>query len=485
MTNKFDVFIKSLLIILSGILLGFSNELNGILAWFFSIPGLWVVSNETPSKCANYGALSGIFTGAILFTGIIPFGFLYYLLLILYCSLNGALICRTLSFLDKKTNLIWKPFLLPIIWVSFEYLRTLTSFSFPLSLGNSQVEFKQLLQIASLTGVYGISFIVIWGNSTLFYLLYRHRSYKVYLSVILFLLTFALSIYWGQKSIETRQTDSGRDKYGMEIAIVQGSIPIWVYRKEKGNERFGRYIVNKYISLTKAIAHSKPELIIWPEVPVNKYIMEDENYRTKVINFIKKHKISMLIGAPERDKSSISFNSAFLINAKGELVGIYRKRKIIPIIENYTPSMPQRLLKLSSFTIGVGICFDTLYPEVLRSQVNKGAEMLVTLANDAGFRTSILALLHSREAILRAVENRRFVVRCAQSGISMIINPHGKILKKTKLFETTTLKGTVYLSKELTFYTKYGDLLCIFCIMILMFLFLKSFIDLKKSQINI
>lgn len=449
--------IKIGLCLLSAFLIVKSDWFNGLLAWFCLVPIAIVILQEKPSVSARYGSLTGLCVGMLLFWGVIPYGMRYYGLLMLYCSLNGALLSRTFTYLHCRINGYLKVFIPPLVWISFEYLRTQFAISFPLSLGSSQSNWPELIQITSVFGVYGLSFMVVLGNYTIFRLLRWPRRRETYILLAFFIALLISLFKWGEARMERTLV-----KGPMRVAVLQGGIPMWAYHKGLYDTEYTEYITNRYLQLAKEAGETKPDLIIWPEIPVNRPL-DETNYGSQISEIARNSGSHMLLGAPEQSEGKY-YNTVFLISRQGEVLDKYRKSRPVPFVEEYHPGGKPQTIMTPLGKFGAAICFESIYPSILRNLTKSGAECLFILTNDAGFGNPSIPYLHAREAIFRAVENRRWTVRAAQSGISMLVDPFGRVIEKTELSEKTIFTGLIETSDALTFYTRFGDLFAISCL---------------------
>jgi apolipoprotein N-acyltransferase len=183
-----------------------------------------------------------------------------------------------------------------------------------------------------------------------------------------------------------------------------------------------------------------------------------------------------------------SYNSAFLIAEDGEVKGKYNKIHLVPYgeyvplkeffpfiekmvvgIGDFSPGETVRVLSFSEKSFGTLICYEIIFPDLVRKFANNGANFLVNITNDAWFGKTGAPYQHLSMAVFRAIENRRFIARAANTGISAFIDSRGKIFEQTKLFTQETLTGNIYVKTQKTFYTRAGDLFAILCLGVSMF----------------
>ena len=381
--------------------------------------------------------------------------------------------------------------LMPIVgaglWVGMEYIRTHALTGFPWGvLGYSQHSNQTLVQIADLTGVLGISFLIVLCNLSLAQLvLYlgsspasRKISWRPISAVAAYtLLLLVAALAYGRARLPV--IDSLIQAAPKpNISIVQGNI-----RQDlKWDETFKASTIERYGSLSLGIAPTSPELIIWPETALPFYYGADTLDSNKTDVYVRKAKTHFLVGSPafERgEEKSKFYNRAYMLTPLALVTGFYDKSHLVPFgeyvpLEAYLTFLGKITQQAGNFSsgdstffplafknhqTGVLICFEILFPSIARAFVNNGADMLTTMTNDAWFGVTSAARQHFSVAVLRAVENRRSVVRAANTGISGFIDPGGRVLEETDLFTTAAITRPVPALKKISFYTRHGDLM--------------------------
>jgi apolipoprotein N-acyltransferase len=267
----------------------------------------------------------------------------------------------------------------------------------------------------------------------------------------------------------------------LKIGLVQGNID----QSVKWDQSFQIETLKIYNKLSYTVAEEKLDLIIWPETAIPFFFQDAEEYQPFILDISKKTNAFLLFGTPsykiERGRV-VHYNSAYLVSPSGELVGKYDKIHLVPFGE-YIP-MQDLLFFIGSLGEGIGdfkpgktifnfslpqgkfgvlICFEIIFPDLCRRFVKRGANFLVTITNDAWFGRTSAPYQHFSMATFRAVENRVFVARAANTGITGFIDPTGKILKEGRIFTQEAMIGTIRLSDLKTFYTLYGDIFAWVC----------------------
>jgi len=491
MTKKRDI----LLSFLSGILfaLSFPNFDLEFLAWFALVPLFYSFDGKGLYQSFKLGFLTGIisFLGILYWIivavhtyGNVPLilSGLILLLLVIYLSLYMGIftfLCR-LAQIRLGSKLIM---LSPFLWVSLEYLRSFLLTGFPwTNLSYSQYLNLPFIQMADITGSYGLSFVIVLVNATLFLVLHQwpKKTFplrEVAITVIV-LLGFLIYGYAKMKHVDREAAQTPP----LKVGLVQGNID----QSIKWEESFQRETLKIYERLSSKVAKEKPELIIWPETATPFFFQDEKEYQPIVLGIPKKMGAFLLFGTPfykvERGKVN-HYNSAFLASPSGELTGRYDKIHLVPFGE-YIPL--QKLLFFIESSIGEGIgnfepgkeifnfslphgkfglliCFEIIFPDLCRRFVKSGANFLVTITNDAWFGRTSAPYQHFSIATFRAVENRVFIARAANTGISGLIDPKGKIVQRGDIFTEEAMNGTIRLMKGKSFYTLYGDVFAWIC----------------------
>lgn len=499
-----------LLSLLSGILLIFSFPHFDLefLAWFALIPLFLSVEGKGLRRSFSLGFLTGLisFLGILYWiivavhtygsVPLIPSG-LILLLLVAYLSLFiGAFtfLTRFIQIRSKLQTILFAPFL----WVGLEYLRTFLLTGFPWAdLGYSQYLNLPCIQIADMTGVYGPSFVIVLVNATLFALLrqWSKKTFPVREAVFTALILLGVFIY-GYLRMGTVARQMVQNP-ALKIGLVQGNID----QSVKWDKSFQRETLKTYERLSSGVAEEKPDLIIWPETATPFFFQDAEEYQHFILEIPKKANAFLLFGAPSYkvEKGKVSYyNSAYLGSPSGELVGKYDKIHLVPFgeyfplqsllffigplgegIGDFKPGKEIFNFSLPQGKFGVLICFEIIFPDLCRRFVKGGANFLVTITNDAWFDRTSAPYQHFSIATFRAVENRVFVARAANTGITGFIDPRGKILREGRIFTEEAMNGTIRLSNQKTFYTLYGDVFAWVCSALSLLLFVNALI--KKA----
>jgi apolipoprotein N-acyltransferase len=459
-------FLRINLSLLSAAILSEAIINHSFLIWIALIPILLAMRGEIYRYKVLYGMLCGSFVSIYIFSPVLAYGTGYLLAFAIYCGLVGIIIVGLAEYLRENSSTISRIFIFPIVWVSFEYLSSKGLISFPMTLAIALHDNLSLLQIVSITGSSGLSFMIIAANLILFeWIIFfmRRESLKVLLGVsVLYLSVLSAVFLWGLNEVPGLP---GPENHSVEVAVIQGSIPRWMYVLEKKNKAYRKKMQDLYFGLTeKANKEREPDIIVWPEAVVNQRMLEIPALKKRILGMTKKYNNTMIIGVPHIDEEKNYYNAAFIITEPDGFIEKYKKIKLLPWVEPYFSGKRQGVFDIAYGKIGVLICFESIYPAMSRTLVKKGADVIFILTNDAGFNKTHLPELHAREAILRAVENRCQIVRAAQSGISMFIDRFGRVRRKTELFSSTIMYHNIDFSKKGgSVYSQRGDIFVYIC----------------------
>jgi apolipoprotein N-acyltransferase len=484
----------------TGILLflSFPKYGSGFLAWIALIPLFWAMKEVVSIR---QGLLLGFIAGLVCHIGLIYWityvivnygylpiylGIILMLLLACYLSLYTALFAVGIIFFRQKIAL---SFAAPVLWICLEYCKSYLLTGFPWeNLGYSQYLNKYLVQFADVSGVFGLSFLIVLVNVTLFEVLAKKSKKKLISAAVVILIIAGVLIYGVSRS---RQIDAVLENAaGIEVSIIQGNIDQAI----KWNDGFQKETINIYEQLSVQNMPAKEGLVVWPEtaVPFN---YQDANQLQKQVRDISlKTKSWFIFGSTSYENSKNDtnyYNSAYLLSPAGEIKGKYNKvhlvpygeyvplRNVFPFINKLTGGMGDFSagtgyypLTMDNKKIGILICYEGILPFAARTYKKKGAELLVNITNDAWFGATSAPFQHFSMAVFRAVETRLYLVRAANTGISAIINPKGEIVARTYIFEKAAITENVKYSNIQTIYAKYGDALVIVCFGLVLFFFM-------------
>ena len=367
--------------------------------------------------------------------------------------------------------------LTPFSWVGFEYFNTLGDMGFPwMVLGHSQVDYLPLIQIAEVTGVYGVSFWVVVVN-LIAYEIIRNARRGPMIGVLVSAFAAPLGFGLWRASEPLAEGD-------LNVAIVQQNVsPV-----EKSHWGFDHNF-DALKPLTIDAAKTGARLIVWSEAAVPAYLqsdrpLHDATYQARVQALVDSLGIYLYTGANRYEAATRDrhYNSSFLFKPGGGELPHYDKVKVVPFGERapfpevlgflrdirwsgggYVSGDFEGGIDRTVFTVPGGrfsgvICFDSAFPWLARELVLHGAEFLVVITNDGWYKRTSAPYQHAAIATFRAIENRRWVVRCANTGMSLFVDPHGRQWQNTGLFHTAVLERAIAPRKDQTLYVRFGDL---------------------------
>jgi apolipoprotein N-acyltransferase len=296
--------------------------------------------------------------------------------------------------------------------------------------------------------------------------------------ITIYAIILVSAIFYG--TVKLQETDNGQK---IKISVVQGNIE----QDKKWDKRFQREVIDKYKELTIKASESSPDIIVWPETALPFIFDYDKSPTEEVVTFQKGLAAHLLFGSVVVKEiepgNSMMANSAVLLSPEGSIISIYDKMHLVPYGE-YVP-LRKFFPFIEKLTVGIGdfysgkepvvmetpfakignlICYEIIFPGLARQLTDRGANILVTITNDAWFGHTSAPYQHFSMAVFRAIENRVPVARAANTGISGFIDSHGRIIKKSDIFVESAMTESISLGDEKSFYTRNGDLFAYFCI---------------------
>jgi apolipoprotein N-acyltransferase len=359
----------------------------------------------------------------------------------------------------------------PFFFAGLEFLRSLSHMGFPWgSLAYTQTEYIKLVQFASVTSVPGVSFWVASINLGLYFLFFSRVRWLFKLTAALFLvLAFALPLtHW-------YVTPKALSNESVNVALIQAGVAPTLKRSSNDAERL-RILTEETLRLGKA----EVDLIVWPETAVPGYFRYETDYLNMVETVSDSLITPVLLGAHDREKKGDRrydyYNAAFLVSPFQGITGIHRKTQLVPFGErlpfddifpglrrvplgqgHFSPGKDYKVLEIREKKFAVLICFESIFPRLVRRLSNRGADFLVNITEDGWYGRTSGQYQHAGMAVLRCIENRISLARCANTGISMFIDPYGRVSGATQTFVRVTRTARLPLRDRETFYTRCGD----------------------------
>ena len=387
--------------------------------------------------------------------------------LAVYLGLFGALLRLTYVQITRKVV-----FLAPFLWLVVELLRARGALGFPwASLGYSLWQYPSLIQVASVGSVYAVSLVLVVINSLLYDGIARKIRFVIAIPSALGILI--LIVVSGHVAL--RASPPARE---LTVGLVQPNMASGM----KWDPRFRKHNLDVLLELTEKIASQKPDIIVWPETAAPFHLRYEPEYMNLLTRTVDNLGVPLLLGFPDaiplKDDELVYYNSAGLMLPGLGIVKKYDKIHLVPFGEripyddvfpflkkvelgqaNFGTGEERTVFRLNDERFSVLVCFESIFPELVRSFKVEGADFIVNITNDEWFGRSAAPYQHAYMAVFRAVETRSSVARCANTGISMLIDPWGRVTLKSGLFTREALVGSIKLVSTQTFFTKHGFLL--------------------------
>jgi apolipoprotein N-acyltransferase len=491
-----------LLAVLSGVLLALSFPKFGhpAFGWVALAPLLVAVYRQPLRR----GFALGLTTGAIYFAGTIYWitnvmvqfgglnvvvGVLVNAALIAYMALFPAVFALIVARLTLRggARALW---LAPMVWVATEYGRAYLFSGFPwVLLGYSQASVLPVAQLASVLGVFGVSALVAAVSSAMAYAaVVRLRSAAVQrqgagvtpsaatrfapLAAVLVLVLGV--VLWGTRRIV--RGDLTRSGDPIRVGLIQGNVD----QAEKWDDARASEIFANYIRMTRQAIADGAQVVLWPESSTPFYFEENRADADQVRRIAREAHVPILVGSDqiERGIPTRYYNSAFLVGADGSSAGVYRKMHLVPFgeyvplkrvfffaaplveaVSDFSPGESAVLLPVKGHLLSTAICYEIVYPALVRQFTRAGSELLTTITNDAWFGNTSAPYQHFAQAAMRAIENGRYLVRSANTGISGIVDPYGHVVVRTDVFKPAVVVDEARFLRGTTVYVRTGDVL--------------------------
>lgn len=476
---------------LSGLLLALSFPKFGhpALAWVALAP-LMLALQRTPVRPAF---TLGLTTGVVYFAGtlywvtrvMVVYGglptvvaALVNALLIAYLALYPAIFAMTVSRVAGAfgpRGLIVAPF----VWVATELGRSYVITGFPwVLLGYSQVQVLPVAQLASVTGVFGLSALVAAVSAALAYAGavpvrdgLRGRLAAVRPAAAMIVVVVGIGT-WG--SARVRDGALVREGQPVTVGLIQGNVD----QADKWDSRRASGIFRDYLAMTRRAIDEGAQVVLWPESSTPFFFEEDRPGAEMVRALARETKVPILVGSDQIDRSTPPtryYNAAFLVRPDGATGGVYRKMHLVPFgeyvplksllfflgplveaVSDFSPGDAAVLLPVRGHLMSTAICYEIVYPDLVRAAA-KGSELLTTITNDAWFGDTSAPYQHFAQASMRAIENGRYLVRSANTGISGIVDPYGRVRARSELYQQAVVVGEARFVRVQTVYSRIGD----------------------------
>jgi apolipoprotein N-acyltransferase len=476
------------------------------LGWFAGIIGSTGIMSWVVTAMNTYGKVPVVFSYGIM------------LLLTAYLGLYVAL---------YSAGVVWFRMLVPryglfaapCLWVTLELLRTYLFSGLPWSLlGYSQYRQLDLIQVADHLGVYGVSFLIVLTNVALaelsLWVMPLFRGFRPARLPWELVTTAAMlvGLSWAYSTSLIASEAVERPKASLRVGVVQPNIDQAI----KWDQAYRDETLRRYDRLTESFGYGT-DLVVWPEAATPFIFEREPVYQLQLVAMANRASAPLLFGSPairfDTDRKPFLLNSAYLLSPDGQLLGRYDKQHLVPFGE-YIPLKSSVLFFLEKLVEGIGdfqagpgptvlsfqlkepngggparrvklgvvICYEVIFPDLVRRMATGGAEFLVTITNDAWFGDSSAPSQHFSMVVFRSVENHLAFARAANTGISGFIDPFGRIIQASPVFTETALQAEIPVRQTRTFYSRHGDVFAYGCMLISLLFCLYGFFGTKGAE---
>ncbi len=502
------------LAVFSGVLLGlaFPKFSWGWVAWFALLPLMFLLLQPMNFRSAFlYSLVFGtVFNGIILYWvapvmqkyGYLPrplavifyigFAVLHGSFLAVFGVLARKILTQNYLF-NRRIRLtgvqiaILNSALVGALWVAVEYWHTYMFTGFPWCLlGYGLVDYVGIMQLSTVTGVYGVSFLLCTFNGLLAHALYqRKRSLFLGIGIALALLLTGDFVFrlWLDRSVPEVTLEADRNNPAVHaVSILQLNIP--------QDTDWTRPVLDNWLQvLGQMMQDAHTELVVMPENPAPFYYPSDWDFTERLNDMVKRSGHTLIAGVvmshPDPHGQEGTYNSAATLGPDAHLIAEYDKQHLVPFgeyipfrkylffagkltreISDFSPGKEVTVSAINGGKAGIFICYEAIFPDLVRHFTQRGAQILINITNDGWYGRSAAPYQHFEMSRVRAIENRRYLIRAANTGISAIVDPYGRILAQSPLEKQMVLQGAFEYRSDLTFYARFGDLFSWMCIVV-------------------
>ncbi len=401
-------------------------------------------------------------------------------------------------------------FSLPFLWVAWEWAYSAQDLSLGwLTFGNSQANLNLMIQYADVTGVWGISFWLLWFNICVLMVLDGNKK-EVHRYIVIMMLMIMAPLIYASVILLRRDVDAVSSRNKLRVTLVQPNVDPHGPSEPGGSAQ----LMERYYHITgRAVRENRPELVMWPETAILFAILEppfaDElkTLRTSLRQWDAALLSGFIDVLHKGNRSSSIYNASMLLESGNGAPQIYRKMHLVPFAErvpyiDYFPWLGYATFSLSGISgwerggdaavmklslsgrevvIANFICYESIFPAHVAEFVRKGARLLTLVTNDGWYYTSYGPYQHLAIGRLRCIENRRAMARCANTGLTVFIDKFGRIISEIPWWQEESLTADVPLESSLTFYTCNPDLLPKAASAITLLLFVVAFLKRRKG----
>lgn len=380
----------------------------------------------------------------------------------------------------------------PFLWVALEWLRTYLFFGgFPWNLlGYAMAPHTGWIQPAAYTGIYGVSFLVA-GVNALVAGYWLAPSGRRGLLLVLVVVVLSGAEAWGRRLPAADTT--------AQAVLVQTNLP----QQEEFDPRWVEHhpeAIRELERMTRDAVREQagPALVVWPEIPVSLYFHHDPVIRARLLELAQATRSYLLVGVvdfrPDEAGRQHPYNSAVLLSPAGEFVAQYDKIHLVPFgeylpwigrvgslkklvaeVSDFRPGQQRVIMPTGQGRLATIICYEAIFPALVREFVEQGADVLVNISNDGWFGRSAAPAQHLNMARVRAVETRRFLLRATNTGITAVVDPHGRVVARAPSYTRTALTAGFAPRRTVSFYTRHGDWFAALCVVVSLVMLARKF----------
>jgi apolipoprotein N-acyltransferase len=401
------------------------------------------------------------------------------LLLVAYLSLFPATFAVAVAHLSRRFGPDALLYAAPA-WVATELGRQYVWDGFPWALlGYSQITWLPVAQLASVTGVYGLSLLLALTGAAAAYVFVARSSRRFIAAAAIAALVITIALWGRWRLHDDSLLGSGEP---VRVAVLQANIA----QDDKWNPALIDRIMDRYLTMSRQALGQGASFIIWPESSTPFYFEHDLLRGGAIRRLATEAKATFLIGSdqiePVRPAPGLpkaeerSYNAAFLVRPDGRIGAVYRKMHLVPFgeyvplqrmlffvkpiveaVSDFVPGTETVLLPVGTHRASTAICYEVIFASLMRQFIVNGSELLTTITNDAWYGTSSAPYQHWDQAAMRAIEGGRYLARAANTGISGFVDPYGRVLQKTTLFTPAVLVADLRFITDRTIYSRIGD----------------------------
>jgi apolipoprotein N-acyltransferase len=494
------------------LVLSFPNFELWWLAWIGLAPLLFAVATTSRKRTAFvlgliwgviffYGTCWWLTYPMVHFAGVAPWvAYPLLLLPVVFASVFPAVACACIA---RVVNRFGTSALLgaPLVWIAFDWLRQAVTGLDWNALGYSQAFHPSFIHPATWGGVCAVTSLIVLTNSAMAFAVIKRTLRHILVSVAVLLLVglilFAPNPF--RTGHEIRPVTGFQPKHW--VVAIQPNVPMSHIDDSAMRQLLERHLILSAQGFASVRTDSRDtRLLIWPESPMNFSYSRDPQLQVSIGSLARTHRTYVLLNSLEPAPNGGSYNSAILINEQGHKIAQYDKIRLMPFGENvplprwlpgsgsvrsivgeFTPGSSHTLMPLGAFRAGVFICIEAAHADVARAFTNAGSDVLINISNDGYLGPTAVMRQHWANAIFRAVENDRDMIRVTNSGISAYISSDGAVLDATPSFQEAVRTWTISPGGGTTFYSSYGDMFVYGCALITLGFISATFMTRRKG----